>query len=58
MKRSRFTEEQIIQQRGIAGGEFLPPARPADPTRRDIRRHAPQFGQTSPDRAACHPGDA
>jgi hypothetical protein len=32
MKRSRFTEEQIIQQRGIAGGEFLPPAAtPANP---------------------------
>jgi hypothetical protein len=40
---------QIIKQRGIAGREFLPPAaRPANSTRRDIRRRAPQFRQTSP----------
>ena len=50
---------QIIEQRGIAGSEFLPPtAGSTNPTCRDIRRRAPQFGQTSPDRAACLPGDA
>ena len=40
---------QIIEQRGIAGREFLPPAASStNPTRRDFRRRAPQFSQTSP----------
>ena len=46
---------QIIKQRDIPGREFLPPAaRSTNPTRRDIRRRAPQSRQTSPDRAAGH----
>jgi hypothetical protein len=50
---------QIIEQRGIAGSEFLPPtASSTNPTRRNVRSCAPQVGQTTPDRAACHPGDA
>jgi hypothetical protein len=40
---------QIIKQCDIPGREFLPPAAsPTNPTRRDIRRRAPQFRQTSP----------
>ena len=35
-----------------------PTASSTNPTRRDVRSCAPQFGQTTPDRAACHPGDA
>ena len=50
---------QIIKQRDIPGREFLPPAASStNPTLRDIRRRTPQFGQTSPDRAAGHPGNA
>ena len=54
----RYQFAQIIERRGIARREFPPTASSTNPTRRDMRRHAPQFSQTSPDRAPCHPGHA